>query len=550
MRLSRRGFLQMGLGAPLAAAVGCGDEAPDDGFGRGDLRHLLPTASRRVFNIKASFERPRTAPPLLSIGDRSVQGARQDTSGRFFAFRAGGLEPGTEYKLQLHEPSGAPICDAWPLATLPAQDARPERMRIAAYTCAGGPSLSVLPSLFHAFKPAAYRQALFDAMLAQRPQLVVANGDHVYYDLVRIGEMQRNALYEMAAGLLLGFSGDFDRGAPILGGENERVLTAVGDDQIAGIYGVRFRSTPVFFITDDHDYFENDDATPEHVTFPPDAFHRALRDTLQDLYFPEFIVEREPDDALPGIFAADDVILSRAFGEIDYGDLFSGLFYDCGGHLGLGPDRGLVPPGVESWLLQRTADEDTAHLVHFPSHPMGWTAGKWREWYPDFLENDGAVVAAVQRDEGGGKYLWQAGWWDQHQRLLRALSSQRRRSALMVSGDLHALGAARIERSGDLDLSAHPVHTVLSGPVGVGDLGWPSRARGVVTRTPADLEVTELLAYQERNGFSVLDLDRTGCDVTIHGCPEGYVGPRALQPTPALHFRLERPTRAADPARA
>ena len=119
--------------------------------------------------------------------------------------------------------------------------------------------------------------------------------------------------------------------------------------------------------------------------------------------------------------------------------LFAGLFYDCGGHLSLGKGAGLVPASVEEWLRSRTATEDTAHLLHCPSHPMGWTAGKWREWYPDLLDSTGSAVAPVLRDEAGGKYLWQPGWWRQHQALLDALSSQTRRKALVVSGDLHAL---------------------------------------------------------------------------------------------------------------
>lgn len=56
---------------------------------------------------------------------------------------------------------------------------------------------------------------------------------------------------------------------------------------------MRFRSTPVLFVTDDHDYFDNDDATPERVALPPDAFLQDLRRELQSLCFPEFIAESE-----------------------------------------------------------------------------------------------------------------------------------------------------------------------------------------------------------------------------------------------------------------
>ncbi len=51
-----------------------------------------------------------------------------------------------------------------------------------------------------------------------------------------------------------------------------------------------------------------------------------------------------------------------------------GLFYDCGGYLELGENAGLIPASVEAWLLSQSTREDTRHLVHSPSHPMGWTA--------------------------------------------------------------------------------------------------------------------------------------------------------------------------------
>ena len=159
---------------------------------------------------------------------------------------------------------------------------------------------------------------------------------------------------------------------------------------------------------------------------------------------------------------------------------------------------------------------------------MGWTAGKWREWYRDLLTSRGSLVEEVLTDPDGRKYMWQEGWWQQHQRLLRALSSQTHRRPVMVSGDLHALGIARIERSGELDLTSNPVHSILSGPVGVGEAGWPSRARGVEPRTPAGLEVTPLLELEERNGFTILDFEGDRMEARLMRCPEGYVSPARL----------------------
>ena len=121
------------------------------------------------------------------------------------------------------------------------------------------------------------------------------------------GFRERNKILSGASGpfesqtWIRGMSAIFDPSLTVLDSANEIALTTVGDDQIASIYGVRFRSTPIFFITDDHDYFDNDDATLERVTFPPEPFHRSLRDSLQKLYFPEFIVEHDPDPAFPGL---------------------------------------------------------------------------------------------------------------------------------------------------------------------------------------------------------------------------------------------------------
>jgi len=559
MTLTRRHFLASAAGAAAATAAtagglaGCsGDDERDDGWGRGTLAHLLPAVSHRSILVKASFAAPLPAAPVLRVGEARVPGVRSDSRGRFWAFYAGGLEPATRYTLQLvagrrasagggaSAGAGEPLCDPWPLRTFPAPDAQPERLRVLSFTCAGGISTPIPPEIFDPFRPPAYRRRLFDLALAMEPDFAIANGDHVYYDLGQMGRLQEHPLQAIITGLFDAIHHRFDPQAPVLGSANEEALIGVGDDQLAQVYGVRFRSTPVFFLTDDHDYFENDDATPEVVTFPPGPFHRALRDALQRLYFPELPDEGALPAGVPGRATEQGVGVSRVFGEVRYGDLMSGLLYDCGGHLSLGPDAGLVPPGVERWLVEATRREDTRHLVHFPSHPMGWTAGKWREWYPDYLEHEGSLVASVELDAEGRKYLWQEGWWRQHQRLVAALAGQRRRAALSVSGDLHALGVLRMERSGGLDLSANPVHSVLSGPVGTGVVGWPSRARGVVARVPEALAGESLLPLEERNGFTTLELDRSAARVVTWRCPEGYVAPASLAVEPAVDLALPR----------
>ena len=544
MKLSRRRLLGMAAATiPALSSSGCASNGEDDdrGWNRGDLAHLLPTASSTAFNLKTSFQSPLASAPQLALSEpgasneRRVLGVRGDENGRFWSFRVGDLASDREYTLQLRSEAGSALCDAWPLRTLPAADAKPERLRVGAFTCAGGMSVPVSPSLFEPFKPIAYRRHLFERLLEEKPDVVVANGDHVYFDLPMSERIQSHALAPIFGPFMKNVMANFDPSQPVRSPRNESALTTVGDDQIASIYGVRFRSTPTFFITDDHDYFDNDDATEERISFPPNAFHRSLRNHLQRLYFPEFLSSSAAEAALPGRKEEDGLSLSTHFGSVRYGDLFCGLFYDCGGYLELGEGAGLVPRSVEAWLIAETLGEDTLHAAHFPSHPMGWTAGKWREWYRDRLESSGSVVATVGSDASGGKYLWQSGWWEQHQRLLHALSSQRSRAALMISGDLHALGAGIIEASGSLSLARNPVRTILAGPVGVGEIGWPSRARGVSARVPRELSMQPLLELEERNGVTIVDFDRQQTKVRTLGCPAGYEAPGTFEFDEVLH---------------
>lgn len=528
--MERRTFLQLSLGTAALSLLSCADnKSPGDAWWSGDVQHILPLVSASAFNIKVSFNEAQTSAPSLLLNGERYQGQQQDSEGRFFAYRIAGLMADTSYQLQLIGKTGESLCDEWPLKTFPAMGASPEHLSIAAYTCAGGPDWPTLGNK-HGFKPAAYRRKLYDIILAEGPDLVVANGDHIYWDYRSWKENPDSALVRWAMTAIINSYGRFDENQPVLGTDNEKTLVTIGDDQIASSYGVRFRSTPVLFVTDDHDYFDNDDATPELVTFPPDAFHKDLRNTLQRLYFPEYIVDEPLPTNVPGQMQVNGVNLSTHYGSVNYGRLFSGLLYDCGGMIDLsGEDAGLIPPSVENWLLRQTAEEDSQHLIHFPSHPMGWTAGKWREWYPDVLESTGSLVAGVEHNEGGGKYMWQQGWWNQHQRLLQGIASQKNRKPLMVSGDLHLLGAGAISHSGDLDFSDNPVYSILSGPGGVGDLGWLSSARGLAAKVPENMTVEELLSPVERNGYTLLQLTADSCEISLYAAQTGSPSADLLQ---------------------
>ncbi len=538
--VSRRDILKIGLGSSAIALTGCGaDYTSPDTWYAGDIQHILPLVSHRAFNIKISFHQPRTA-PLLQIGEHSIKGTQQDSKGRFWAFRIGNLNPDTQYTLQLFDEHKNNLCDSWPLKTFPAPDANPEKLRIISYTCAGGPDLPVLPGGRDAFKPVAYRQKLYDLMLEQQPDLVIANGDHIYWDYRSWLNNRDNALSRMAMKYFLESYGTFDDSQAVKGTINETTLQAIADEQIGRTYGVIFRSTPVFFITDDHDYFDNDDAAPELVTFPPNNFHSDLRNLLQAQYFPEYIVEEELPEGFPGHHTLDGLQVSTHFGKIQYGNLFNGLVYDCGGKLNLEGDKaGLIPNTVEQWLIEATQSSDCHQLIHFPSHPMGWTAGKWREWYPDTLDSEGTLLAEVHRDKDGTKYMWQQGWWNQHQRLLQTIHQQENRKPIVVSGDLHLLGSGKIMKSGDLDMSNNPVHTILSGPVGVGGLGWLSAARGLQAKHPKALNVEDQLTPQETTGFTLLDISREKVEVTLWAGSNKYVAPGKLVTNVAASYSIE-----------
>jgi phosphodiesterase/alkaline phosphatase D-like protein len=156
---------------------------------------------------------------------------------------------------------------------------------------------------------------------------------------------------------------------------------------------------------------------------------------------------------------------------------------------------------------------------------LGYTAGKWREWYPDVVaeEGDQTVSNELLGETKGSlglnadKYLWQSGWWAQHQRLLAALAA-RGGSRFIVSGDIHALAAERITQSGDLDLSDRPVTSLLSGPVSSSDGTWPSAARGVQAAVPAWLKAETLVPVTEVNSYTIIEITKDSVSMHLRDC--------------------------------
>lgn len=308
------------------------------------------------------------------------------------------------------------------------------------------------------------------------------------------------------------YSGAFDRAQPVLGSVNEKPFLRAAGPQIVPLYGALCRSTPVFFMQDDHDYFENDEATDAIVTFPPDAFMTAMARTTQRLYYPEFLPDRERPLGLPGSSAGDrprDV--SETFGTLRYGKLAELLMYSVRPTMTLaGPSAVFLGDTVEAWLRARMAAKDVTHVVNVPSNPPGWSAGKWGEWYPDVLR-EGKLSIDV------AKPYWQSGWLKQHDRLLTAAHEMPDRVPLFVSGDLHAIGEGFIHRSGKADFSRNPVVAVLSGPLGTADRGWPSNFRGVGALPSSVLDLQEALKPIEDNGFIIADFTPDAITIRYFG---------------------------------
>jgi len=492
--ISRRDFLRassaaaLGFGVAAEAHAQATTAAPAQ-WDAGALRHLLPQVSDSRVLLKASFSTPLLETPTLRVGEAAVRGRMGDRRGEHWHFYATDLQPGRRYTLSLSDSNKRALCAPWELSTFPAPDERPQRFRVLFYTCAGGHEAL-------RFLPTAVRNRLLRRGLSFQPDAAVANGDHIYWDqLAPVGS--RNYTSPEAEKL----SGKFDRSAVVLGSDNETVLKRIGDAQIASIYRTDFRSTPMFFLQDDHDHFDNDEATDEIITFPPPYFSLQLARATQYLYYPEFLPDMARPLGLPWSSTADRPAgISESFGTLRYGRLAEVLLYDIRRTATLaGPSAVYVDLEVEKWLRARTAATEVTHLVHAPSNPPGWTAGKWGEWYPDVLDSNGKLTVRIP------KPYWQSGWLKQHDRLIQAMAAMKGRVPLVISGDMHAVAIGRMLRSGTLDLSANPVNAVLSGPIGTRPAGWPSARRGTGALPPAHIDLQEEIKPIEQHGFTIVD---------------------------------------------
>src|SRR3984957_849618 len=490
-------LISSGIGGPASAAEGT--KAADEDWDQGRVRHLIPTVSHDRFLIKASFNPPLFAAPDLEVDANRVRGQSNAAGGDFWQFDVPGLKPSTPYKLTLRAAGGRALCEPWTLSTFPAPDAMPDRLRLMIYTCGGGHDAlnEGLPEGKINWLPSALRRRLLRRGLSFKPDALVANGDQIYWDL-RAPQASKGS---GASAQGQAYAGIFDRAQPVFGTPNEAVFRRATGPQIIPQYGALLRSTPVFFMQDDHDYFDNDEATDEIITFPPDHFMLELARATRQLYYPEYLPDPNRPLGLPGASAPDRPPgVAEAFGTLRYGKLAEILLYDIRRSQTLnGPSAVFVDGTVENWLKARMADREIIHVVNIPSNPPGWSAGKWGEWYPDILDKDGKLTTDIQ------KPYWQTGWLKQHDRLMQAVAAMPGRIPLVISGDLHAIAEGRMMRCGSLDFSKSPVEVILSGPLGTGDRGWPSASRGIGATPPTHLTMEENLKPIEENGFIIAD---------------------------------------------
>jgi len=468
----------------------------------GAVTYLLPSSNENRLLLKAGFRQAQSKAPTLRAGKKQVEGRPTDTKGLFWSFDLQNLAPGEPHTCELFDSRKKLMCDPWPIATFPAPGSTPARFRLLVYTCAGGDERLTTPEGVRNFLPLATRSRLLDRALSFKPDAAVGNGDHIYWDLRQTGAPPRLRQDVVEA------TGRFVRTLPVFGSPNEEVLKRVCDQQIARLYGTRLRSTPSFFLQDDHDYFENDDADAQIVTYPPDHFMLQLGRGTRRMFFPEFLPNAERPVGLPGASAPDrPEATGESFGTIRFGKLAEVALFDCRRFLSLaGPNARIVPAEVEDWLKARAADGTVSHFVNLSSMPPVWSAGKWGDWYPDILGPDGKLTTKVQ------KPYWQQGWLSQHDRLMQALSEMKGRIPLWISGDMHAHGEAQLRRSGTTDLSRNPVHVFLSGAFGTGD-GWPSKGRRTPPYPSQLLEVEERQRALEENGFLLVDFNEESITV-------------------------------------
>lgn len=513
-KTDRRNFIKnstaaalLGLVNPAQTSLEKEEKQPvlkADDWNAGQIYHLIPTASHERILIKASFKKILNGKPYINIGKEKYFGEKTDSLGYFWSFDMKGLKPATTYNLFLHNGDNTQLSDSWPIKTFPHPDETPQSLRLLIYTCAGGHDGVRDGTTQKKLSPK--RDNLLVRGLQYKPDALIAIGDHVYWDQ-RGNKSTRKGLSDVAKEI----SGVFDRSQPIIGTKNEDVLKRAVGPQVADLYRTHLRSTPAFFFNDDHDYFENDEGSDYFVSFPPDPFNLNLARTSQQLYYPEFLPDPSRPLGLGGSNAADRPQgVSECYGTLRWGKLAELLMFDCRRYVSLkGPTAEFVHEEAEKWIIERIKDTSVTHTVQIPSTPVGWTAGKWGEWYPDFLNADKQLTDTLTKPH------WHRGWNLQHDRLLQAAHEVKSKVPLIISGDLHAIGATCVQQSNTHSFANHPIVSILAGPLGAD--GWPStNHRATRPLTPKSLITKDDIEAIEENGFIIADFTPGEIKVQFH----------------------------------
>ncbi|MHA1491421.1 MAG: hypothetical protein ACTSRI_17435 [Promethearchaeota archaeon] len=501
----------------------------DSEWNSGSVVHILPTVSDNRILLKVSFEIPLDN-PYLKVNERSYQGMQMDTKGYYWCFDAKGLSSNRKFILYLVNKNGNSLCDPWPLKTFPSPDSRPSNLRILAFTGSGGHD-ACRTWYGMGQEPLEIRKKLLNKALSFEPDILIGTGDQIYYDIKygigpkTMGQSRRAIQY----------SGKFDMEKAVLGTENEDVLKNAVDNQISYLYGTECRSIPSFFILDDHDYFVNDEAREKDeinpqllmiwedpfieggVSFPPDPFMLELGRAAQKLYLPEYLPDENRPQNLPATRASDRASgVSECFGTIRYGRLFEGLLYDTRRYITLkGDSATFIPLSAENWIKSRMTAEETDYVANISPISYGWSAGKWLSWYPDVKTTVNGVPVLTKNIS---KYMWQEGWFKQHNRILKATSYMEKSTPFFVCGDMHTQAAGRITRSGNLDFTDNPIPSILIGSLGADGGSYPSGGiRGIEAQPPVDLEVEEKLPSYEKSGFVIIDINTEKVVVRFYG---------------------------------
>tara|TARA_Y100000385_G_C13105220_1_gene647118 strand:- start:668 stop:2269 length:1602 start_codon:yes stop_codon:yes gene_type:complete len=508
--MKRKEFIKTSIGLGTGAMISSLPfKNKSSAWNKGIVSHMIPQVNHNRILLSISTNRPLEKAPSIKVGKKKIIGSKRDGLGQHWFFDIQDLESKKTYELKLLGNSGR-LCDDWTIKTFPSPSAETEKMRLLVYTCAGGHPLSreLHPRLNESRQQfISRRSALLKKGLSFNPDAIIAIGDQIYWDLE---EVLPGIAGDGANELAFSEAGQFDKSIPILGTSNEEVLKKAVGPQVADLYGTHCRSTPVFMFNDDHDYFENDKATPSSITFPPRHFNLKLARTAQGMYWPEFLPDLNRPIGLSGSNASDKALhSSECFGTLRFGRLAEILMYDCRRFTTLkGPSAGFIPRDTEQWLMNRVSSDDTLYTINVPSLPVGWSAGKWMEWYPDKLNSEGKLTTEIE------KYFWQQGWQNQHDRLLQHFSNQRHKKPIFFQGDLHTFAGGQIYKSGEIDLGKNPAYAYIMGTMG--STAWPSGIRQVKASNPSGIGMEEYFDNVEESGFSIVDITTDEIEINMY----------------------------------